>query len=74
MCVSPFIHHVCYNETVFIRCSLSELELTRDDLLIQLYQSSEAFVDRNTVEFTTSVSSYYMYVRFIMSAVFTPLL
>ena len=31
--------------------SLSELEMTRDDLLIQLYQSSEAFVDKNTVEF-----------------------
>ncbi|XP_065898637.1 exocyst complex component 3-like [Dysidea avara] len=28
--------------------NLSELEMTRDDLLIQLYQSSEAFVDKNT--------------------------
>jgi exocyst complex component 3 len=28
---------------------LSELEHTRDELLIQLYQSSDAFVDRNTV-------------------------
>ena len=26
--------------------------MTRDDLLIQLHQSSEAFVDKNTVEFS----------------------
>ena len=32
-----------------VHCSLSELEMTRDDLLIQLYQSSEAFADKNTV-------------------------
>ena len=29
--------------------SLSELEHTRDELLIQLYQSEDAFVDKNTV-------------------------
>lgn len=38
-------------ESVIPFCySLSELEMTRDDLLIQLYQSSEAFVDKNTVK------------------------
>ena len=41
------------NFLVCFGCSLSELEMTRDDLLIQLYQSSEAFVDKNTVEFST---------------------
>lgn len=29
--------------------SLSELEHTRDELLMQLYQSEDAFVDKNTV-------------------------
>jgi exocyst complex component 3 len=35
--------------SINIHYRLSELEHTRDELLIQLYQSSDAFVDRNTV-------------------------
>ena len=30
-------------------CRLAELEHTRDELFIQLYQSEDAFVDKNTV-------------------------
>ena len=51
MCVRA-VYHV-YRNSIYscCCCSLSELEMTRDDLLIQLHQSSEAFVDKNTVEF-----------------------
>ena len=55
--------------------SLSELEMTRDDLLIQLYQSSEAFVDKNTVEFSNYLFWYlFNQSHFIMSVVFASLL
>lgn len=60
---------------LFCSCSLSELEMTRDDLLIQLYQSNETFVDKNTVEF--SICCCYLLwtscVWFVF-VVFTPLL
>ena len=34
-------------------CSLSELEHTRDELLMQLYQGEDAYVDKNTVSSLT---------------------
>ena len=36
--------------------SLSELEHTRDELLMQLYQSEDAFVDKNTVSYSVDKS------------------
>ena len=41
-----------YKLLYFVPVSLSELELTRNELLVQLYQSSDAFVDKNTVLLT----------------------
>ena len=38
-----FVGFVCF------LLSLAELEHTRDELLIQLYQSEDTFVDKNTV-------------------------
>ena len=47
--MTMYIQWVVLYLMLCVYCSLSELEMTRDDLLIQLYQSSEAFVDKNTV-------------------------
>jgi len=37
---------------------LSELEHTRDELLMQLYQSEDAFVDKNTVSLNLSLHAH----------------
>jgi len=38
--------------------NLSELEHTRDELLMQLYQSEDAFVDKNTVSLNLSLHAH----------------
>ena len=54
----PACLSICLSICLSVCClsiyhSLSELEQTRNELLVQLYQSSEQFVDKNTVSLTT---------------------
>ena len=42
---------------------LFELEHTRDELLIQLHQGSDAFVDKNTVSY--AYLSYFFIILFL---------
>ena len=48
---------MCVLATVLsvLLASLSELEHTRDELLMQLYQSEDAFVDKNTVSYSGAI-------------------
>ena len=44
---------------------LFELEHTRDELLIQLHQGSDAFVDKNTVSYAYLHVSYFFIILFL---------